>query len=201
MPGFAPTRNVLCKGFPQEFMMYFQYVRTSAFDEKPDYAYLRRMFRGLCAKEGWSWDYVYDWTTLKCQRSNNSSASLPATGGAAPAAAAQPGTAQAAGERTDLQQSTAPPTTGDAADPAAAAEARTNRDATSPAIKGEGKQGPDNGKSPSRMRRTLAGKLPPHGCEASVAVLITVVLQPSKPTALVQTRWNLHPAPALSSGW
>ena len=44
--------QVLCKGFPQEFVTYFQYVRSLRFDEKPDYAYLRRLFRDLFAKEG-----------------------------------------------------------------------------------------------------------------------------------------------------
>lgn len=44
--------EVLCKGFPQEFVLYFQYVRGQRFEEKPDYAYLRRLFRDLFAKEG-----------------------------------------------------------------------------------------------------------------------------------------------------
>jgi hypothetical protein len=44
--------QVLCKGFPQEFVLYFQYVRALRFEEKPDYAYLRRLFRDLFAKEG-----------------------------------------------------------------------------------------------------------------------------------------------------
>lgn len=35
--------------------------RSLRFDEKPDYAFLRRMFRDLFAKEGWNWDYVFDW--------------------------------------------------------------------------------------------------------------------------------------------
>ncbi|KAJ9506468.1 hypothetical protein QJQ45_019467 [Haematococcus lacustris] len=59
----------LCKGLPQEFITYFTYVRSLRFDEKPDYAFLRRMFRDLFSKEaGWSWDFVYDWTILKFQR-------------------------------------------------------------------------------------------------------------------------------------
>ncbi len=47
-----PLPQVLCKGFPQEFVLYFQYVRAQRFEEKPDYAYLRRLFRDLFAKEG-----------------------------------------------------------------------------------------------------------------------------------------------------
>jgi casein kinase 1 len=38
-----------------------QPTRSLRFDEKPDYAFLRRMFRDLFAKEGWNWDYVFDW--------------------------------------------------------------------------------------------------------------------------------------------
>lgn len=44
--------EVLCKGFPQEFVLYFQYVRSLRFEDKPDYCFLRRMFRDLFAKEG-----------------------------------------------------------------------------------------------------------------------------------------------------
>lgn len=44
--------EVLCKGMPSEFVAYFAYVRALHYDEKPDYAYLRRLFRGLFAKEG-----------------------------------------------------------------------------------------------------------------------------------------------------
>ncbi|KIY99580.1 hypothetical protein MNEG_8384 [Monoraphidium neglectum] len=53
--------ETLCKGLPQEFVLYFQNVRSLRFDEKPDYAFLRRMLRDLFAKEGWNWDYVFDW--------------------------------------------------------------------------------------------------------------------------------------------
>ncbi|GAX79097.1 hypothetical protein CEUSTIGMA_g6537.t1 [Chlamydomonas eustigma] len=67
------TFEVLCKGFPQEFVTYFQYVRSLRFDEKPDYSYLRRLFRDLFAKEGWNWDFVFDWTILKYQRSAGTS--------------------------------------------------------------------------------------------------------------------------------
>ncbi|GLC46182.1 Casein kinase 1-like protein 8 [Pleodorina starrii] len=69
--------EVLCKGFPQEFVLYFQYVRAQRFEEKPDYAYLRRLFRDLFAKEGWTWDYVFDWTILKYQRSANGNVERP----------------------------------------------------------------------------------------------------------------------------
>lgn len=77
--------EVLCKSFPSEFVSYFTYVRSLRFEEKPDYAYLRRMFRDLFAKEGWNWDFVFDWTLLRYQRATNGSSAstgpLAATSG------------------------------------------------------------------------------------------------------------------------
>ena len=55
----------LCKGFPPEFATYFQYCRSLLFDDKPDYGYLRKLFRDLFAREAFTWDYVFDWTLLK----------------------------------------------------------------------------------------------------------------------------------------
>ena len=55
----------LCKGFPPEFATYFQYCRSLRFDDKPDYGYLRKLFRDLFAREAFTWDYVFDWTLLK----------------------------------------------------------------------------------------------------------------------------------------
>ncbi len=44
--------EALCKGFPSELVLYFQYTRSLRFEDRPDYAYLRRMLRDLFAKEG-----------------------------------------------------------------------------------------------------------------------------------------------------
>ena len=44
--------QVLCKGFPSEFVIYFQYCRSLRFDDKPDYSYLRKLFRDLFQREG-----------------------------------------------------------------------------------------------------------------------------------------------------
>lgn len=49
--------EVLCKGYPMEFVTYFQYCRSLRFDDKPDYSYLRKMFRDLFAREGKSWAF------------------------------------------------------------------------------------------------------------------------------------------------
>lgn len=69
----ATPTEVLCKGFPTEFVVYFQYVRSLRFDDKPDYSYLRKLFRDLFVREGFVWDYVFDWTILKYQQGGSSS--------------------------------------------------------------------------------------------------------------------------------
>ena len=59
---------MLCKGFPSEFSTYLNYTRSLRFDEKPDYAYCRKLFRDLFVREGYIYDYVFDWTVLKHQQ-------------------------------------------------------------------------------------------------------------------------------------
>lgn len=66
--------EVLCKGFPQEFVTFFQVCRSLRFDDKPDYSYLRKLFRDLFIKEGYQYDYVFDWTILKYQQSQQGGA-------------------------------------------------------------------------------------------------------------------------------
>lgn len=67
--------EVLCKGFPMEFVTYFQYCRSLRFDDKPDYAYLRKLFRDLFVREGYQWDYVFDWTVEKYRQMQHPRAS------------------------------------------------------------------------------------------------------------------------------
>ena len=38
------TFNRLCQGYPEEFLFYFDYCHSLAFDETPDYDYLRGLF-------------------------------------------------------------------------------------------------------------------------------------------------------------
>ncbi|KAI3955963.1 hypothetical protein MKW98_006323 [Papaver atlanticum] len=59
----------LCKGYPMEFAFYFHHCRSLRFDAKPDYAYLRRLFRELYVTEGFQFDLAYDWTNLVYQQS------------------------------------------------------------------------------------------------------------------------------------
>lgn len=60
--------NILCKGLPSEFLDYMNYIKTLRFDDKPDYAYLRKLFRDLFKRENYRYDYVFDWTLYKFQQ-------------------------------------------------------------------------------------------------------------------------------------
>jgi len=57
----TPT-EYLCRGFPNEFAIYLNYCRSLRFDDKPDYSYLRKLFRDLFVREGFQYDYVFDWS-------------------------------------------------------------------------------------------------------------------------------------------
>ena len=50
----------LCKGFPEEFAIYLNYCKSLKFEERPDYAYLRRLFKDLFVREGFEYDYLFD---------------------------------------------------------------------------------------------------------------------------------------------
>ena len=60
----TPT-ELLCRTFPNEFAIYLNYTRSLRFDDKPDYSYLRKLFRDLFVREGFQYDYVFDWTIFK----------------------------------------------------------------------------------------------------------------------------------------
>ncbi|OJD21714.1 CK1/CK1/CK1-D protein kinase [Blastomyces percursus] len=59
-----PTEE-LCRGLPNEFCTYLNYARSLRFDDKPDYAHLRKLFRDLFIRESFQYDHVFDWTVYK----------------------------------------------------------------------------------------------------------------------------------------
>lgn len=69
--------EALCKSYPVEFVSYFHYCRSLRFDDKPDYSYLKRLFRDLFIREGYQFDYVFDWTLLKYPQIASSSRGRP----------------------------------------------------------------------------------------------------------------------------
>lgn len=61
--------EVLCNSNPVEFASYFRYCHSLAFDQTPDYGFLKRLFHDLFNREGYELDYVFDWTISKYQQS------------------------------------------------------------------------------------------------------------------------------------
>ncbi|TTP91400.1 Casein kinase I isoform gamma-2 [Bagarius yarrelli] len=57
----ATPIEVLCENFPEELATYLRYVRRLDFFEKPDYDYLRKLFTDLFDRNGYIFDYEYDW--------------------------------------------------------------------------------------------------------------------------------------------
>jgi hypothetical protein len=51
--------------FSAEFPTYLNYCRSLRFEERPDYSYLRQLFRTLFHRQGFTYDYVFDWNMLK----------------------------------------------------------------------------------------------------------------------------------------
>ena len=57
--------DTLCLGYPEEMATYMTYCRNLGFEETPNYAYLRRLFRELYNKCQFEFDFIYDWTIQK----------------------------------------------------------------------------------------------------------------------------------------
>jgi len=66
----ATTIEALCRGYPTEFQTLLTYCRNLRFEEKPDYTYLKRLFRDSYFREGYEVDMLYDWNLLNYQESN-----------------------------------------------------------------------------------------------------------------------------------
>lgn len=58
----ATSPETLCKGFPIVFTSYLNYCRTLRFEDPPDYAYLRRLFKDLFMRKGLLNDGMFDWS-------------------------------------------------------------------------------------------------------------------------------------------
>lgn len=65
------TVDELCEGLPHEFAQYLKEVRKLKFSEEPKYSAYRQLFRDLFIKQGYVYDYHYDWSDLIIQ-SNSS---------------------------------------------------------------------------------------------------------------------------------
>jgi serine/threonine protein kinase len=63
------TNEQLCQGLPKEFKIYMDYVKGLDFAERPNYNYLYNLFTQLFKKNNYIYDNVYDWSTIKKNKS------------------------------------------------------------------------------------------------------------------------------------
>lgn len=57
----------LCEHFPIEFSQYITYCRNLAFEQEPDYIYLRGLFKKVMDLYGYRMDFDYDWRQKVCK--------------------------------------------------------------------------------------------------------------------------------------
>lgn len=65
----STTPDGFCSRFP-EFNAYLTYCRSLRFEEKPDYAFIKDLFKDLFFREGYKCDFTFDWTvrSLHCDQ-------------------------------------------------------------------------------------------------------------------------------------
>lgn len=51
----------LCDGLPIEFVRYFEHCSSLNFEDRPDYNYLRNLFRTCFERMNFVWDNTFDW--------------------------------------------------------------------------------------------------------------------------------------------
>ncbi|EDO07854.1 putative casein kinase I [Babesia bovis T2Bo] len=56
--------DLLCKQLPFEFVTFINYARSLRFEDRPDYPYLRRILKDLFFRQGYQYDFIFDWTFL-----------------------------------------------------------------------------------------------------------------------------------------
>jgi len=58
----ATSNEALCKGHPDVFKSYLDYCHALHFEDRPDYASLRRHFKDLGTQESFAQDGMFDWS-------------------------------------------------------------------------------------------------------------------------------------------
>jgi hypothetical protein len=71
----ATSAEALCKGYPTVFASYLNYCAALRFEDRPDYAYLRRLFKDLFMREGFVNDGMFDWSQPVGPGGSNTSSS------------------------------------------------------------------------------------------------------------------------------
>jgi len=68
----ATSVEELCGNCPAGIAAYYNYCRALHFEDRPDYAYLRRILNDLFARQGFSNDGMFDWSQLVTHRESTS---------------------------------------------------------------------------------------------------------------------------------
>ncbi|KAH7649808.1 casein kinase I [Cryptosporidium bovis] len=69
--------ETLCKHHPFEFITFLNYCRALRFEDRPDYAYLRRLFKDLFFREGYQYDFIFDWSFLQPEKDRRRTGNPP----------------------------------------------------------------------------------------------------------------------------
>ena len=72
----ATSAEDLCKGFPRQFTDYINYTRNLAYEQEPNYDYLKNLFITTLNNEGFNIDCYYDWDQQTIQYSRSFKTSL-----------------------------------------------------------------------------------------------------------------------------
>eukprot|EP00927_Polykrikos_kofoidii_P071644 TRINITY_DN6789_c1_g1_i1.p1 TRINITY_DN6789_c1_g1~~TRINITY_DN6789_c1_g1_i1.p1 ORF type:complete len:408 (-),score=57.74 TRINITY_DN6789_c1_g1_i1:164-1387(-) len=67
----------LCQGYPAVFSSYLNYCRALRFEDRPDYAYMRRLFKDLFMREGFVNDGLFDWSQQSSASNKTNADSKP----------------------------------------------------------------------------------------------------------------------------
>jgi hypothetical protein len=63
------TPEVLCQDLPHQMALFVSHIRSLAFDEKPNYDFLRRLVNSMASSLGIKLDFDYDWIDCaSCQK-------------------------------------------------------------------------------------------------------------------------------------
>ena len=74
----ATHPDQLCRGYPSEFRDFFAHCSSLGFEDRPDYRYLKRIFKDLFERQALEDDGVYDWDVLKRHQEQQGGAGVPA---------------------------------------------------------------------------------------------------------------------------
>jgi casein kinase 1 len=77
----ATHPDQLCKGYPNEFRDYFAHCLSLGFEDRPDYRYLKRIFRDLFERQHFEDDGIFDWDIIKKQQQGGGVSGAGVVGG------------------------------------------------------------------------------------------------------------------------